>query len=59
MAQCSNCGCGTEGWKCDMCGAEAEGHVEEHGCGGDHCIPKCSGCGEAQSNCGAGCACAV
>jgi len=46
---CKGCGGPTEGYKCDMCGAEAESHDPNHACGGDHCLPKCKGCGEAES----------
>jgi hypothetical protein len=48
---CSQCGGPTEGYKCDLCGAEAKEHDDGHACGGDHCVPKCTGCNEAQSNC--------
>ncbi len=51
---CKGCGGPTEGYKCDMCGAEAESHDPNHACGGDHCLPKCKGCGEAESKCSCG-----
>jgi hypothetical protein len=51
MSKCIKCGGPTEGFKCDICGAEAEVHVEDHKCGGEHCMPKCIGCGEAQVKC--------
>lgn len=41
----------TEGYKCDVCGQECPEHDPNHSCGGDHCMPKCSGCGEAESKC--------
>jgi hypothetical protein len=25
--------------------------VEDHKCGGEHCMPKCKSCGEAQVKC--------
>ncbi len=40
-----------EGYKCDQCGAEADEHDENHECGGEHCLPKCVGCGEAEAKC--------
>lgn len=51
MSECTTCGGPTEGFKCDVCGAEADVHVEDHSCGGEHCMPKCQGCGEAQVKC--------
>ncbi len=51
MESCSKCGGTTEGFKCDVCGAEADVHVEDHSCGGEHCMPKCKACGEAQVKC--------
>ncbi|MGYP001563454255 len=41
----------TQGYKCDMCGTESAEHDAGHGCGGDHCLAKCSGCGEAETKC--------
>lgn len=38
-------------YKCDMCNDEAAEHDPNHGCGGDHCMVKCSGCKEAESKC--------
>jgi len=38
-------------YKCDLCGAESSSHDPGHECGSDHCMPKCSGCGEAEVNC--------
>ena len=49
--ECSICQGPTDGYKCDMCGAEFEHHDSGHECGGDHCMPKCAGCDEAQVNC--------
>lgn len=46
-ATCDQCGGATKGFKCDVCGAESAVHVEAHGCGGAHCMPKCAGCYEA------------
>ena len=51
MGQCTNCTNETAGYKCDMCGSEAENHVADHSCGGERCMPKCTGCNEAQSKC--------
>ncbi len=51
MSKCTKCSGPTEGFKCDICGVEAEVHVEDHECGGEHCMPKCKGCGEAQVKC--------
>ena len=50
-AKCSKCGGETEGYKCDVCNAEATTHDENHTCGSDHCMPKCKGCTEAQVKC--------
>jgi len=49
--ECSKCGGPSEGYKCDMCGAEAMEHDISHDCGSDHCMPKCLGCDEAEMNC--------
>lgn len=49
--ECSKCGGSAVGFKCDQCGAEAAAHDANHGCGGDHCMPKCTGCDEAQAKC--------
>lgn len=51
MSKCIKCGGPTEGFKCDMCGAELKVHMEDHKCGCEHCMPKCKGCGEAQVKC--------
>jgi hypothetical protein len=60
---CIKCGKETQGYKCDVCGAEAEQHVGTHGLnedgspmadhprGADHCMPKCVGCDQAEANC--------
>ena len=48
---CSKCEAETDGYKCDVCGSESAEHVEDHPCGGDHCMPKCAACGEAQVKC--------
>ncbi|MFA4872471.1 MAG: hypothetical protein WC659_00850 [Patescibacteria group bacterium] len=48
---CTTCGVSAEGWKCSMCGAEADEHDSHHSCGGSYCQPKCSGCDEASDNC--------
>ncbi|MEK7506831.1 MAG: hypothetical protein AAB585_02360 [Patescibacteria group bacterium] len=49
--KCKKCGMATQGYKCDMCGTESAEHDAGHGCGGDHCLAKCSGCGEAETKC--------
>lgn len=51
MTTCKKCDKETKGFKCDMCGAEAETHDEKHPCGAEHCMPKCSGCNEAEAKC--------
>lgn len=48
---CKTCGGATEGYKCDMCGAEAKEHDANHTCGGDHCMPKCAACAKAETQC--------
>jgi len=48
---CKKCGGETEDFKCDMCGAEAKEHDDAHKCGGDHCMPKCKACSEAETKC--------
>lgn len=49
--KCKTCGGPTEGYKCDMCGAESQGHDPKHMCGGEHCMQKCKECNEAEVNC--------
>lgn len=49
--RCRTCSGATQGYKCDVCGAESPVHVEEHRCGGPHCMPKCAGCYEAEVLC--------
>lgn len=49
--KCVKCGKDTSGYKCDVCGAEAEEHDANHECGAEHCMPKCVGCSEAQVKC--------
>lgn len=49
--KCVKCGGKTEGYKCDMCGEEAEKHDESHSCGGDHCVTKCAGCSQSETKC--------
>jgi len=48
---CGTCNRPTDGWKCDKCGVEAREHDDMHGCGGDHCVGKCSECGHAETKC--------
>lgn len=49
--ECLKCGGPCEGYKCDMCGAESLEHDPSHSCGEDHCMPKCTACGEAETKC--------
>jgi len=51
MNTCTKCGKETEGYRCDVCGAESAEHDNNHKCGSDHCMPKCKACNEAQSKC--------
>jgi len=51
MNNCKICGGETNSYKCDMCGEESITHDENHGCGGEHCMPKCAGCNEAEIKC--------
>jgi hypothetical protein len=51
---CTACGGDTEGYKCEMCGSEADKHDAEHECGGEHCTPKCKECNESQAQCTCG-----
>ena len=48
---CKKCGGETEGHKCDVCGAESKEHDPQHKCGGEHCMPKCKACSEAEAKC--------
>ena len=52
--KCAKCGRDAKGYKCDSCGAERKNHDSNHACGGNHCMPKCSGCNEAHSKCACG-----
>lgn len=49
--KCAKCAGKTAGYKCDMCGTEAEKHDANHSCGGDHCVAKCAACNEAETKC--------
>ena len=49
--KCKKCSKGIEGYKCDMCGEEAEQRDESHACGGEHCVPKCVDCKEPETKC--------
>lgn len=51
MSECTSCSGPTEGFKCDICGAQSDNHDDNHGCGSEHCMPKCQGCNEAQVKC--------
>ena len=48
---CGKCGGATKEWKCDVCGAISDEHVESHSCGGEHCVQMCAACSEAETNC--------
>lgn len=54
LTKCQNCENETKGYKCDMCNAEADNHDASHQCGSDHCMPKCTGCNEAEAKCPCG-----
>lgn len=61
--QCIKCGQDTQGYKCNICGAESSEHDDKHGLsddgrpkadhprGAEHCMSKCVGCGQAEVNC--------
>lgn len=51
MAECKTCSGPIKGFKCDECGATASKHDPDHECGGDHCMPMCAGCEEAEELC--------
>ena len=48
---CATCGSLTEGYICEMCGETMDAPDYDHECGGEHVMPKCSGCGEAEVKC--------
>jgi hypothetical protein len=50
---CPKCGGPTAGWKCAICGAEADEHDEHHlHAGSDrYCTLLCQGCGMADVHC--------
>ena len=53
--ECAKCGGAASGWKCAICGEEADEHDSSHTHGEPasdrHCMPKCEGCGEAEVHC--------
>jgi len=51
MSKCIKCNGPTEGFKCDICGSDAEVRLEDHKCGGEHCMPKYKSREEAQVKC--------
>lgn len=63
MKKCIKCGGETEGYKCNVCRAEADEHDSSHGQdetgrpkanhprGNDHCMCQCVACREAEANC--------
>ncbi|MFH0873755.1 MAG: hypothetical protein V1846_02845 [Candidatus Komeilibacteria bacterium] len=50
--QCKACGMATEGFKCLTCQEELAEFDIDHVCGSDMLQPKCTGCNQAESNCG-------
>jgi RecJ-like exonuclease len=50
---CPKCGGETEGWKCSICGAEADEHDPQHVHAGSdrYCTLKCKACGKADVHC--------
>lgn len=48
---CKVCKGPTQGYKCDMCGEESPMHKDDHECGSAHCMPKCGGCNQAETQC--------
>ena len=40
-----------DAYKCDMCPAVSATHDPNHSCGGEHCVVRCSGCKEAETQC--------
>ena len=53
MTNCAKCGGKTKGWKCAICGTEADSHVSDHIHEGSdrYCMPKCKACGKADVLC--------
>ena len=55
MAKCKICSNEIEGYKCEVCGEEADELTDDfkqnHACGQEHVMPMCSGCGEAELRC--------
>ena len=54
MTECKTCGGATKGFKCDICGSISDAHVETHRCGGEHCVPMCAECEQAETKCECG-----
>lgn len=54
--RCAKCGGEADGWKCAICGEEAEEHDPRHTHQGSdrYCTIKCKGCGEADVHCTCG-----
>lgn len=50
---CPKCGGETDGWKCAICGEEAEEHDPSHRHAGSdrYCTLKCAGCGKPDVHC--------
>jgi hypothetical protein len=51
--ECAKCGGLTAGWKCAICGAEADEHDVNHlhADSDRYCTLLCQGCGEADVHC--------
>lgn len=50
---CAKCSGETEGWKCSICGAEADEHDADHKHedSARYCAPKCKSCSESDVHC--------
>lgn len=51
MHRCIKCDGPTKGYKCDICGEESVSHDPNHEHGGDHHMPRCQECKEAEVDC--------
>lgn len=53
--KCSKCEMETKGWKGAICGVESEDHDAKHVHGDPasdrNCMPKCTGCEQAEAKC--------
>ena len=52
--KCAKCNSDASGYKCAICGVEAENHDAQHTHGEPasdrHCMPKCGACDEAEAH---------